>query len=211
MIVAIASLDGHYKTLLSANLAVLRARSGRKICLIDTDPRECAYSWGCDRSIAAQAPSVMARTLSGPMLSREIENLGPSYGDLLINTGRYDRHETLSALIAARIVIVPVTVNQVDIDVHYALVARLNSARMFNPALKVIFVLVTDSSTPSRQQLAAVSLYVAQVMSATLAHAVLHVHDMYDYGLGRCVCDAQTCDPEAAAELNSLYHEVYIH
>ena len=40
MIVAIASLEGHYKTHLSANLAVLRARSGRKICLIDTDPKE---------------------------------------------------------------------------------------------------------------------------------------------------------------------------
>ncbi|WP_426176893.1 hypothetical protein [Massilia sp. TWR1-2-2] len=114
-------------------------------------------------------------------------------------------------MIAARIVIVPVTVDQVDIDLPYALVARLNSARMSNPALKVIFVLVTDSSTPSLQQLAAVRLYVTQVMSATLAHTVLHVHDTYDYGLGRCVCDAEICDPGAAAELNSLYHEVYVH
>lgn len=211
MIVAIASVEGHYKTHLSANLAVLRARSGRKICSIDTDTTEFAYSWGCDRSIAAQAPWVMARTLSGPMLSREIANLGPSYGDLLINTGGHGRHETLTALIAARIVIVPVTVDQVDLDVHYALMARLNSARMFNPALKVIFVFVTDSSTPSPQQMAAVRLYVAQVMSATLTHTVLHVHGTYDYGLGRCVCDAETCDPEAAAEFNSLYHEVYIH
>jgi chromosome partitioning protein len=118
MIVAIASLDDHYKTHLSANLAVLRARSGRNICLIDTDPQECAYSWGCDRSIAAQAPSVMSRALSGPMLSREIENQRPSYGTSLINTGRCHRHEMLSALIAARLVIMPVSVDQADIDVH---------------------------------------------------------------------------------------------
>lgn len=211
MIVAIANVEGRFiKTLLTANLAVLRARSGRKICLIDTDPQASAYRWSCDRSSAGQGPSVTGRALCGRMQSREIEKLGLAYGDLLINTGNFDRQETLSALIAARMVIVPVTVDQVDVDAQYPLIARLNSARMFNPALKVLFVIVTDGFTPSAEQLATVRSYVAQVMSATLSATVLHVPGAYDYGLGRCVCDAGTCDPGTAAKLNSLYREVYL-
>jgi hypothetical protein len=30
-----------------------------------------------------------------------------------------------------------------------------------------------------------------------------------DYGIGRCVCDAETCDPARAAEMHALYREVY--
>ena len=212
MIVAIASSEGRFlKLLLTANLAVLRARHGHEICLIDTDPCKTLFTWACDRSSAGQAPSVTVRSLTDRLLTHELDKLCPVYGDLLINTGDYDQQETLWALIAARVVIVPVTVDQVDLDTQYSLIARLNSARMFNPALKVLFVFVADGVAPSADQLAAVRLYVAHVMSATLATTVLHVHGTYDYGLGRCICDAETCDPEIAAELHSLYREVYLH
>ena len=156
MIVAIASFhDQSLKSLLATklatNLAVLRARSGRKICVIDTNPRQSAYAWSCDRNTVGQRPAVFGRALAGRMVSREIENLGSGFGDLLISTGEYDEQETLSALIAARLVIVPVRIDQVDVDAYYPMIARLNSARMFNPALKVMFVIVTDGATPFRK------------------------------------------------------------
>lgn len=212
MIVALASTESRFlKQHLSINLAVLRARSGRKICLIDSDPREHAYAWSCERRCARQWPSIAGRAPSARMLAHEIEELGPEYADLLINTGGHDSAGMLPALIAARVVVVPVTVDQVDLERHYPLIARLNSARMFNPGLKVLFVVVTDGATPTPEQLAAVRLYVAHVMSATLAGTVLHVDGERDYGRGRCVCDAQTCDPDAAAELHALYREIYVH
>lgn len=214
MIVALAGIDSRLlKVLLSVNLAVLRARSGHKICLVDADPREQAYSWSCARRFARQWPTIPGRAPASSVLAHEIGALCPDYPDLLINTGNHDSQETLSAVIAARVVVVPVTVDQVDIDRDYALIARLNSARMFNPALKVLFVVVTDGATPPAAQLAAVRLYVAHVMSATLAATVLHLHAgrQHGYGRGRCVCDAETCDPETAAELHSLYREIYVH
>lgn len=196
---------------LTANLAVLRARSGHKICIIDADSRCSAYDWSCERSAAKQRPSVPARRLAGRPLLREIDELAPAYSDLLINIGGRDTHECHSALITARTVIVPVRVQQANLDSQYALVARLNSARMFNPLLRVLFVIVTDGAAPSGEELAAVRLYVAHVMSATLATTLLHDPCTYEYGRGRCVCDAETCDPEAAAELGALYREVYMH
>ncbi|ATQ74927.1 hypothetical protein CR152_10615 [Massilia violaceinigra] len=212
MIVAIASIQGKpLKTPLAANLALLRARSGRTICLIDVDPRRSAYSCSCARSAAGQSPSVPTRTLDARSLAREIEELTPGFSDLLINTGEVETQEARPALIAARVVLVPVQVGNVDLESQYPLIARLNSARMFNPSLKVLFVIVSDGSTPSPEQLAAVRLYVAHVMSATLVATVLHAPCSHDDGQGRCASDAQTCDPDAAAELHALYREIYTH
>lgn len=213
MIVAIASSQGQsFKSLLVANLAVLRARSGHKICMIDADPQRSAYRWSCERKATGQGPLVPARTLTERSLSREIEDLSTGYSDLLINTGERDTHETRSALTVARVVLVPVRVGEVSLAAQYALIARLNAARMFNPSLKVLFVLVSErpSHSPSNEELAAVRLYVSHVMSAKLATTILHAPCADEYGLGRCICDAETCDSNAAAELNALYREVFM-
>ena len=220
MIVAIASNeDRSLKSLLAANLAVLRMRSGRKVCVVDTCPRRGAYSWSCERSAAGQGPSVPVRALRGSSLAREIDDLAMGFGDLLINTGDRDTQETRAALAAARLVLVPVQAGQADPDTDYALIARLNAARMFNPGLKVLFVMVSASapgvSAESEAALAveqaAVRRYASQVMSASLAATVIHAPCAHDYGQGRCVCDAETCDPDSAAELHALYHEIYVH
>ena len=55
----------------------------------------------------------------------------------------------------------------------------------------------------------AVLAHVARVEDATLAETVLHAPAAREYGPGRCVSDATTCDPDAAAELRALYDEVY--
>ena len=82
---------------------------------------------------------------------------------------------------------VPVTPEQADLTSQYKLIARLNSARMFNPNLRVLFVLVADQ--PGDDQRAAVRAYAARVMSATLASTVIH--------------------GQAPADMDALYREVF--
>ncbi|WP_373989002.1 hypothetical protein [Duganella sp. BuS-21] len=72
-----------------------------------------------------------------------------------------------------------------------ALIARLNSARMFNPGLRVLFVLVGVAGTPSDEERAAVRGYVARVMSATLASTIIR--------------------GAAPANMDALYREVFNH
>ncbi len=196
---------------LAANLAVLRARSGRKTCIIDADPRSIAYGWSCARSTAGQGPTVPARRLAQQHLPHEIQRLENAFDDFMIATGERDTHESRSALIAARLVVVPVRTGQASLDSEYALIARLNFARMSNPSLKVLFVVVTDGKPPTGLELASVRRYVAHVMSASLATTFIHDSSTHEYGSGRCVCDAETCDPEAAAALHALYREIYPH
>jgi chromosome partitioning protein len=87
--------------------------------------------------------------------------------------------------------VVPVTPGQVDLDSQYQLIARLNAARMFNPGLRVLFVLVGVDGAPSDEERAAVRAFAARVMSATLASTIIR--------------------GAAPADMDALYREVFNH
>lgn len=210
MIVAIAGgIDSRGPCALAANLAVLRTRSGSRMCLLDIDPARSVYRWGCERNEAGQGPALASLALPARAPADGIDRIAASYSDLLIHTGACSGQDSRSAMLSARLVVVPLAPAGYDLDTNYALVAELNGARMFNPSLKVLFVMLADGAEPGALEWARARLYVHEVMSATLATTVLHLHGAGQYGQGRCVCDAETCDPEAAAELHALYREVY--
>jgi chromosome partitioning protein len=190
MIVAIANQNGGAgKTIIANNLALLRTRSGRKVMLVDTDPRGASCAWCGELAAAGVQPRVAARAITGRTLVQDLELLRTRYNDIVIDTEGRDTVESRAALIAARLVVVPVTPEQADLSSQYKLIARLNCARMFNPGLRVLFVLVAED--PSDEERAAVRAYAARVMSATLASTILH-------GQG-----------QATADMDALYREVF--
>ena len=190
MIVAIANQNGGAgKTIIANNLALLRTRSGRKVMLVDTDPRGASCAWCGELAAAGVQPRVAARAITGRTLVHDLELLRTRYNDIVIDTEGRDTAESRAALIAARLVVVPVTPEQADLASQYKLIARLNCARMFNPGLRVLFVLVAED--PSNEERAAVRAYAARVMSATLASTILH-------GQG-----------QAPADMDALYREVF--
>ncbi|MYM30046.1 AAA family ATPase [Duganella sp. CY15W] len=192
MIIAIASPGGGAgKTIVANNLALLRARAGRKVMLVDTDPRAASCAWCSELAAAGVLPRFAARAITGRALLDELELLRVRYNDIVIDTEGRDTAESRAALIAARLAVVPVTPEQVDLASQYKLIARLNSARMFNPGLRVLFVLVGGADAPSDEERAAVRAYVARVMSATLASTVIH--------------------GAAPADMDALYREVFNH
>lgn len=191
MIIAIANQSGGpAKAVVANHLALLRARSGRKVMLLDADPQHAACAW-CQASAAAgRRPRVDARAITGRTLPQDLETLRLRYSDIVIGTEGRDTLESRAALIAARLVVVPVTLDQVDLASQYQLIARLNAARMFNPGLRVLFVILGDAGDPTPDEIAAVRSYVTRVMSASLAGTVLH----------------QPCAPD---EMDALYREVF--
>ncbi|OEZ58900.1 AAA family ATPase [Duganella sp. HH105] len=194
MIVAIANQSGGAgKTIVANNLALLRARAGRKVMLVDTDPKAAASSWCSELAAAGVRPRVATRAITGRSLVEDLELLRNRYNDIVIDTEGRDTAESRAALIAARLVVVPVTPMQVDLSTQYQLIARLNAARMFNPGLRVLFVLVggdaESTDEPTAEERAAVRAYVSRVMSATLANTVVH--------------------GQAPADMDALYREVF--
>jgi len=213
MIVAIAGQGGAAaSTVVAQNLALLRARAGRRVLLLDSDPQQPAAQWARQRYDSGLKPNILAETIPGGHLGVRLEALQRRCHDIVIHTQGSDTPASRAALIAARTVVVPVTAGQVDLDSQYQLVARLNSARMFNPALRVLFVIMGGCADPSGAEMAAVRNFVAHVMSASLAGTVIHTRasagvDCVD---GLCACEAPERDARAVAEMKGLYREVFV-
>jgi len=213
MIVAIAGQgEDAGNAIVAANLALLRARAGRRVLLVDADPRQPAGAWSRKRFAEGLKPNVQTEAITGGDLGVRLESLERRFHDIVINTEGRDTPAGRAALISARLVVVPVTVGQVDLDSQYQLIARLNSARMFNPGLRVLFVIMGGAADPSGEEMAAVRNYVAHVMSATLSGTVIHAQgaSRLDCVGGHCVCEAPERDTRAAAEMKELYREVFV-
>jgi len=209
MIIAIVNQHGNPdRTIVARNLAVLRARSGRRVCLMSSEATR-GDDWAAERSAAGVRPWIDTRQVGSRSVKTRLGALRPLFNDILIDAGARDTGECRHVLALARLVVVPVRGGALDLDCQYRLLARLHAARGFNPALRVLFVAVSDAAGPDASERAAVLAHVARVQDATLASTVLHDPAAHDYGLGRCVCDAETCDPDAAAEMHALYDEVY--
>ena len=210
MIIAIvnqAGDDGSAR--IASNLAVLRARSGRKVLLLDTDPKKPFCIWSTERGAAGMRPRIPARAIGGSGPQPALEDMLLHYNDILIDAAGRDTRASRIALAAAKLVVVPVLAQPIDLALQYQLIGRLHAARTLNPGLRVLFVMVEGQLAPSDEARAAVRAYVSRVDAATLAATVIHVSRDHEYGQGRCLCDAETCDPDLAGEMHALYREVY--
>jgi len=209
MIIAIVNQHSSpERTVVARNLAVLRARSGRRVCLMTTAGNGDS-DWSGDRNQAGVQPWIETHQVGSRAVKTRLAALRPLFDDILIDAGTRDTDGCRCVLAESRLVVVPVRSGALELDLQYRLLARLHGARTFNPAMRVLFVAVSGAAGPGVSERAAVLAHVAQVDDATLAETVLHAPAAFDYGPGRCVSDAATCDPDAAAELRALYDEVY--
>lgn len=209
MIIAIVNQHSSLeRTVVARNLAVLRAQSGRRVCLMTTAGNGNS-DWSEERSQAGVQPWIETHQVGSRAVRTRLAALRPLFDDILIDAGTRDTDGCRCVLAESRLVVVPVRGCALELDLQYRLLARLNGARTFNPAMRVLFVAVSGAAGPGVSERAAVLAHVARVDDATLTETVLHAPAAPDYGPGRCVSDAATCDPDAAAELRALYDEVY--
>jgi chromosome partitioning protein len=209
MIIAIVNQHSSpERTVVARNLAVLRARAGRRVCLMTTAGNGNS-DWSAERNQAGVQPWIETHQVGSRAVKTRLAALRPLFDDILIDAGTRDTDGCRCVLAESRLVVVPVRGGEHELDLQYRLLARLHGARTFNPAMRVLFVAVSGSASPGVSERAAVLAHVARVDDATLAETVLHAPAARDYGPGRCVSDATTCDPDAAAELRALYDEVY--
>jgi chromosome partitioning protein len=195
--------------LVAENLALLRARSVRKVLLLDAGPGQACRHWGAERERSHLRPALATCTLHGLGCAAELERLRTRFHDIVIATDGCRGHECRWALVGAQLALVPLAPEYADIDARYELIARLNNARMFNPGLRVLFVTVANEGKPAPHERNAVCAYAGQVMAAGVAPATLHLPALL-WGAdapGRCACDIESST--GAAEMAALYGEIY--
>jgi chromosome partitioning protein len=212
MIVTVANCaPADIGALVAENMAVLHARTGRKMLLLDASRRQACARWGAGRARSRLRPVVATRAVRGSGFSEQLERLQARYDDvaIVVDTDGGNGLECRCALIAAHVALVPLTPEHADVDARYELIARLDSARMFNPGLRVLFVAVGGEHDPASGESCAMRAYAAQVMSAGMAATILHLPALR-WGAdipGRCASDIDSS--AGAAETAALHEEVY--
>lgn len=148
MIIAITNQNGGMeKSILADRLAAWRALAGRKVLLLDADPRQVSLGRRRRHAAAGAPPKLAARAVSGKGLQPELEHLSSCYHDIVIDSEGRDSMGSRAALIAARVAILAVEQGGGDAASQARLVERVATARLFNPGLRVLVIAAADEAT----------------------------------------------------------------
>lgn len=207
--VILGDAGGAFGSLLAENLAVLRRSAGRRVLLVDAAPAQACRAWARARAAAHLRPLPDVLALRGMGFGERLQRALGRHHDVLVGAGSCDDAECRSALAAAQLAIVPIAADHADPARHYRLIARLNAARMANPALRVLFAAVSDDGALAPGALARVRAYAREVMGGRLAQAVLPAQALCAHAgmAGGCACDGAAAG--AGAALAALCGEAF--
>lgn len=212
MILVIATEnEGIEKSILANNMATLRAMDACKVLLIDGDQQKISFAWGKARHEAGIKPTVTTLSISAKGLQPELENLSPRYSDIVIDAEGRDCLASRSALIVARTALIPIRPDLTDEVCKEKLIARIASARLFNPCLQVFFVITCVGENPSMEELVSIRSFVAKIPAATLASTIVHEQIALRSAnyRGLSIMEYKPADQRAITEMRNLYSEVF--
>ncbi|HZX27205.1 MAG TPA: hypothetical protein VFF16_09060 [Telluria sp.] len=192
---------GNLASMLAANLAVLRARSGKRVQVLDTRDGHPAAAWSTRRAMARLWPRVAVQAGQEGGLARMVEMLGARGGDMLIDAGRRDM---TSSLIMAQTAVV---LAELDDNLGAAAPALIEQARLFNPGLRVLVLGVARA--PCADDASVRGL--AALIRAARPLGTLRLNGALNeaFAAGAAACDRQPPTHPACAALSWLCEEVY--
>ena len=138
MIVVVGGIKGGSgKSTIATNLAVLRARDGKDVLLIDADEQETAADFTLIRNERDISPATYTGIkLTGPAVRTETLRLADKYAEIIIDTGGRDTTSQRAALTVADVVLVPFIPRSFDVWTLEQVSAMVSEMRVVNPALR---------------------------------------------------------------------------
>lgn len=142
MVIVLGGIKGGSgKTTLSTNLCVVKALSGQKVLLVDTDEQRSSSEWTEHReSLNIKTPWTTIR-LDGEAVRTQVPKLKKDYDEVIIDVGAGNTNAQRAALMVSSILIAPFQPRCLDVWTVEKLSKLVIEARMFNPELKVFAVI----------------------------------------------------------------------
>jgi chromosome partitioning protein len=139
--IAFSSLKGGVgKSTLSLNVAACLHRAGHRVLLVDADPQGTCAAWAARAAeLEHDGPPVVAMT--GAALRRDLPKVAEGRDVVVLDSPPRMGAEARASMLAADIVIVPVTPGAADVWAARETVAVLDEARSLRPELRAVVVL----------------------------------------------------------------------
>jgi chromosome partitioning protein len=208
MIVTVASNRKQVgKTTIAVNNAAIRALAGRSVYLIDIDPNKSSYHWTLKRQSSNVQPPIPACSISGKYLKDTFDKVSSNYNDVVIDTDWRDSKGSQMALEVSDMVIVPVEPGPGSLACLKKMAKRIHAARVNNPALWAIVVLVRARGALPIAEFDAIRNFVGKESSMALAGTVIRddksLQNAFDDGLA--VFEYKNADRKSVVEMYDLY------
>lgn len=190
------------KSTIACNLAIMAARDGLKVLLIDADTQQSAMAWRANRL----GEDITAVSMLKPTIHKDIQSFS-GFDIVIIDVGGRDGALLRSAFLASDILLIPILPSFFDIASGYQVAEILREARTYRP-ISACFLLnrvnpaanVTETAETSLKDFAEHGI---TLLSSYLANRV--IYNAADNGFGVIEVPG---NGKAGEELTALWMEL---
>jgi chromosome partitioning protein len=213
MILIVGGIKGGVgKSTLASNLAVLAARDGRDVLLVDGDSQETTMTWAAARGGRENVSTDRVTTVAlvGKGVRDELRRLKPKYDSIIIDAGARDTTTQRSALTIADTVLLPFAPRGPDLWTIDAAVELIGEIRAVNESLRAL-AMVNRADAIGNDNAEAEAAFAEhsdtiEAMPVRIGNrkgiAIAHL-------MGLAAVEMARQDPKAVAELDALYRYVF--
>lgn len=152
MIIVVGNEKGGVgKSTLALNLATMlrNDKTTGKVLLVDADVQASLSRWNEVRNINDVKPEIPLVSTQGSQIHKTLKQLSEDYDTIIVDVAGKDTPELRSSVLAADLIVVPVSVSQFDIFSTKLLRVVIENALPFNEKLKTLVVNNKRSTNPS--------------------------------------------------------------
>jgi chromosome partitioning protein len=202
---------GTGKTVLAVNLAVMRARAGHTVVLIDGDKQGSTAMWAVIREQNGIKPTVPTVQKVGPALRFEVLELAQRFEDVVIDVGGRDSRELRAAMVVADRLVIPFRPSQFDVWSLDRMAELIEAGHASNPELQCLAVINLAHPHPGVSESEEAQAFLSNNQRMKLARAIVKDRIAYRRATrdGLAVVEMNPADKKAAAEMQALYAEVF--
>lgn len=208
MIIVVGSEKGGVgKSTVVTNVAVELARRGFYNAVVDGDRQRSTARWGVDREEAGHEPKIFVVEKLGS-LQQTLRELDEKYDFVLVDVAGKDSKEMRTAMTAAHQLLVLTQSSQFDLDTLETVDSLIDTARDFNPDLRVRGMLTRVSTNAFESESADAREYLSDYPNIEPLTTVLYERKAYRDVVGEGLGVVEWKNPKAAREIRSLVEEL---
>jgi chromosome partitioning protein len=215
MVIVVGGVKGGSgKSTVATNLAILRAKEGRDVLLVDADDQETSSDFTQLRNERMESQGGAGYTsikLTGHAVRAQVQRLTEKYEDIVIDTGGRDTTSQRAALTVADLLLVPFVPRSFDVWTIERVAAMVSEMLPANPKLKAFTFLNRADSRGQDNNDAADVLKASLTPEIEFIDVVIGSRKAFGNAAaeGLAVTELRSIDPKASEEMTSLYRYAF--
>ncbi|KHL01743.1 division plane positioning ATPase MipZ [Sinomonas humi] len=207
ILVAGSEKGGVGKSTVITNVAVELARRGYSLAVVDGDRQRSTARWAVDREEAGHEPKIFVVEKLGS-LQQTLRELDEKYDFVLVDVAGKDSKEMRTAMTAAHQLLVLTQSSQFDLDTLATVDQLIDTARDFNPELRVRGMLTRVSTNAFESESGDAREYLADYPNIEPLRTVLYERKAYRDVVGEGLGVVEWKNAKAAREIRGLVEEL---